>query len=162
MATPIGILSKLYYNTGTYGSPTWTEVTAIGDLAINPVWEEADISTRGSRVRSMKKTIMAIEITGTLKKVPGNSVYADFVDALMSDDLVDILVLDGASTANDTRGYRMDVQVFSGNDDQSLAGGGFLELTLKPNQDTNPVKAVLVTGGSPTFATPGAAGGTYA
>lgn len=162
MSTPIGILSKLYYNTGTYGSPTWTEVTLIGDLAVNPVWEEADISTRGSRVRSMKKTIMALEITGTLLKDPGNAVYTAFVNALMSDTLLDILVLDGANNANDTRGYRLDVQVFQGNDDQALTGGGFLDLVLKPNQDTNPVKAVLVAAGAPTYATPGAAGSTYA
>jgi len=162
MATPIGILSKLYYNSGTYGSPTWVEVTLVGDLAVNPQWDEADISTRGSRVKSMKKTMMGIEITGRLKKVPGNTAYAKFVDGLMSDSLIDVLVLDGANDSNDVRGYRMDVQVFQGNDDQSLSAGGFLDIVLKPNQDTNPVKAVLVATGAPTYATPGAAGATYA
>lgn len=162
MSTPIGILSKLYYNTGTYGSPIWTEVSIVGDVAVNPTWDEADISTRASRVKSMKKTMLGIEITARLKKVPSSTVYAAFVNALMSDGLLDILVLDGPNNTDGVRGYRMDVQVFGGNDDQSLNAGGFLDIVMKPNQDTNPVKAALVDSSALTYATPGASGATYA
>ncbi len=162
MSTPLGVNSKLYYNSATYGTPTWVEVSLIADLAVNPQWDERDVSSRGSRVKSMKKTMLGIEVTGTLKKKPGDTVYGKFVDALMSDDTLDVLVLDGPRDQNNVRGYRFDAQVHQGNDDQSLAGGGFLDIVLKPLQDTNPAKAVLVTGGAPTYATPGADGDTYA
>jgi hypothetical protein len=163
MGTPIGILSKLYYRSGgTYNSPTWAEVAIAGDVSVSPQWDEADISSRGSRVKSMKKSMLGLEMSVKLKKVPGNSVYGAFVDALMSDGVLDVLVLDGDKATNDVRGWRYDAQVFQGNDDQSLNGGGFLDLVLKPMDDTNPTKAVLVTAGALTFATPGASGGTYA
>ena len=162
MPTPIGILSKLYYRSGgTYGSPTFTEVTIVGDVSVSPQWDEANISSRASRVKSMKKSMLGLEFSVMLKKVPGNTVYGAFVDALMSDNVLDVLVLDGARDANDARGWRCDVQVFQGNDDQSLSGGGFLDLVLKPNDETNPAKAVLVSGGALTYAIPGAAGATY-
>lgn len=162
MATPLGITSKLYYNSATYGSPTWVEVTLIADLAVNPQWERHNVSSRGSRVISNKKTMLGLEITGTLKKKPGDTTYGKFVDALMSDDVLDVLVLDGARDVNNVRGWRFDAQVTQGNDDQSLTGGGYLDIVLSPLDDTNPTKAVLVTGGALTYATPGAEGDTYA
>ena len=162
MSTPLGVNSKLYYNSGTYGSPTWVEVSLIADLAVNPQWDEHDVSTRGSRVKSMKKTMLGIEVSGRLKKKPGDTTYAKFVDGIVSDDTLDVLVLDGARDANNARGWRFDAQIHQGNDDQSLSGGGFLDIVLKPLTDVNPARAVLVTGGALTYATPGPDGETYA
>lgn len=163
MGTPLGINSKAYYrSTGTYGSPTFTEVTIISDLAVNVQWDEADASARSSRVKSTAKTMLGLEFTGRLKVVPGNAVYTAFINALMSDDVLDVLILNGAKDVNDVRGYRCDVQVFQGNEDQAMANALFLDIVMKPNDYTNPVKAVLVASGAPTYAIPGADGDTYA
>lgn len=47
MATPIlSEDAKLYYNTGSYGSPTWTLICNVKDLTLSLESAEVDVSTR--------------------------------------------------------------------------------------------------------------------
>lgn len=50
MAAPsapiIGFNGKLYYNAGTYGSPTWTEITNVGDVTMTDEAEQSAIGIR--------------------------------------------------------------------------------------------------------------------
>jgi hypothetical protein len=48
MGVRLGLEAKLYRNTGTSGSPTWTEMTNVKDLTLNLEASEADVTTRGN------------------------------------------------------------------------------------------------------------------
>ena len=48
MAKKIGLEAKLYRNTGTYESPSWSEMTNVRDLTLNVEKGEADVTTRGA------------------------------------------------------------------------------------------------------------------
>lgn len=159
----IGLNAKAYRNSGSYGSPTWLEMTLISDLSVNPSWEEADASARESRIKQTVKTLMALEISGKMKKKLGDDNYDALMNAMLSDDTLDLLILDGDRETEDVRGWRADFQVFSANEDQSMTNVLFEEFTLKPSITENPPKAVLVnSGGSLTFSIPGTDGGTFA
>lgn len=44
----LGMEAKLYRNSGTYASPTWTEIQNVKDLTLNLEAGEADVTTRGN------------------------------------------------------------------------------------------------------------------
>ena len=45
-APVMGFNGKAYYNTGTYGSPTWTLINNIGDLKVTNEAAEAEVDIR--------------------------------------------------------------------------------------------------------------------
>lgn len=147
----LGIKCVLYRNTATYGSPTWNAIACVKDLTVNPAWDEADGSTRASRVKLSAKTLMGLEISGTVKADYTDEDYAVLLDALNSDDVLDLMVLNGPSTENDVTGYRADFQVFSGSQDQASGAIVFDSIVLKPTVSANVPKQVVVATGAPTF-----------
>lgn len=149
----LGVTSKLYRNTNTYGSPTWTEVTCISDLAVNAAWDEADASSRASRVKQQSKTMMGLEITGKAKVSDTDAGFLAIWAALHSDTPLDCLVLNGAKDSNGVRGYRCEFNVFSGNEDQAMANTPYLDFTLKPAASDNFAAYVVVSAGAPVLTT---------
>lgn len=160
----LGIKCKLYYRSeGSYGSPTWSEISLIENLQVNPTWDEGQADDRSDRVHRVVKTMLGLEITGNLKKKPGNAAYEAVMNALVSDEALDILVMDGDINTVDNRGWRFDAQVFSANEDQGLGVGAVMEaISIKPTDSDNTCKAVLVgPGPALTYATPGGASASF-
>lgn len=159
----IGLNAKAYRNTGSYGAPTWSEMTLISDMSVNPSWEEADASARESRIKQTVKTLMMLDISGKMKKKPSDANYTALMNAMLSDDVLDLLIMDGDKDTEGNRGWRADFQVFSTNEDQAMGNVLFEEFTLKPSITGNPPKAVLVAAGPTlTYSIPGTDGGTFA
>lgn len=160
----IGLNAKLYWRSaGSYASPTWTEATLISDLTVNPTWDEADASARESRIKQTVKTLLALEINGRLKTKPLDATWEAFMNAMLSDGTLDLLVLTGDKAVEGNRGWRADFQVFSGSQDQSMANALYEDLVLKPSVETNAVLAVKVAaGGVLTYSVPGENGGVFA
>lgn len=160
----LGINAVIYWRSaGSYGSPTWTAVDIISDLAVNPSWDEADASSRESRIKKSVKTVLGLEFSGRMKKKPDNAAYEAFMNAMLSDDALDVLVLDDDKDTVGARGWRCDVQVFSANEDQGMSTALYEDIVLKPTCSDNAAKAVLVGAGPAlTYSTPGTAGGTFA
>lgn len=160
----LGILAKLYRNTGSYGSPVWSECTLISDAQVSPAWDEGSADARESRIKQVRKTMMGLEVTGKMKKKIDDTNYEAFMNALLSDAVLDILVLDASKDTVGARGWRFDAQVFSGTEDQAMnVGAMYVDLALKPSLDTNnPVAVKVAAGPTLTFSTPGASGGTFA
>ena len=64
---------------------------------------------------------------------------------------LDVMVLDGASTVDGSRGYRFDVKVFKFEEDQGNEQVLFRDFELAPCLSANPVKKAIVTSGAPVF-----------
>lgn len=158
----IGLNAKVYRNTNTYEAPTWSECTLFSDVSVNPAWEEADASARESRIKQTVKTLLGLDITGKMKKKPANANYDAFMDAFLSDDTLDLLILDGDRTENGVRGWRADFQIFSANEDQSMTNVLFEEFKLMPSITEHLPLAVKVAGGELTYSEPGEDGGDFA
>lgn len=152
MSAKTGIKSVLYYNTGeSYGSPTWTAISCVSDLQLGSNWNAAEGATRASRVVLNAKTQLVLELTGKVRASDTDTVYADLVSAALTDEVLDIMVLDGPKDANGTRGYRFDAHVFGASQDQGLGVVVFTDITIKPAIGDNAPKSVLVTTGAPVF-----------
>jgi hypothetical protein len=158
----LGIQAGLYVNTNTYDSPTWLEVLLISDLTVNANWQEGESSTRAARVQTFEQTIMAMELTGRVRKETTNTAYLALRTAHGTASVVDFLVLDAKNTVFNGDGYRFHGRVFNFGEDQSLGNVVFKEFSAKPcvyiDGDGNqvPPKTAFNVAGTLTYGTIGA------
>ncbi len=152
MAKKIGILARAYRNTGSYNSPAWTAMNGFSDLSVNPAWDKADASTRESRVKGGLKTMVDIAITGKYRVSNTDGNYLALFGAANDDTVLDLLILNGPLDQEGVRGYRMDAQVYSANEDQGLGVALYDEFSFSPYIFDNPPKlAVVGSGGAITY-----------
>ncbi len=154
MSTPnalLGILAKFYLNSASFGSPTWGAVSLIGDLKVPAKWDVQEVLTRASRLKLKVKTMLDVDITGTLKTDLTDANYTTLYAAMLNDDIVDVMCLTGANTATGVRGWRFEAQVVNLSQDQGPGAVIFDEFGLIPAPTANPPKSVLVTGGAAVF-----------
>lgn len=145
----LGIISELWLNSGSYGSPAWdVEADLISDASVNGTWNEGDATVRRSLVNASEPTTLALEITGSIRVDPTDEAYQMFRDAFLSKGILDILALDGGKTDNTTEGYRFDGKVFGWNENQGKDNVLFREFTIKPCASDNTPKYVQVIGGT--------------
>src|SRR4051794_30816368 len=116
--TLLGILSKLYYNTASYATPTWSPIDLVGDLQIPAKWDVAEALVRRSRVKFKAKTALDLGITGKLLASVDDAAYLAVLAAMLDDSVMDVLALNGANTANGCKGWRFDAQVVNNTEDQ--------------------------------------------
>ncbi|HYH63269.1 MAG TPA: hypothetical protein VD866_01080 [Urbifossiella sp.] len=154
MSTPnalLGILAKVYLNGASFGSPTWTAVSLIGDLKVPAKWDINEVLTRASRLKLKVKTMLDVDITGTLKTDLTDAAYTALYAAMLSDDVVDVMCLTGANTVNGVRGWRFEAQVVNMSQDQGPGAVIFDEFGLIPTPTANPPKSVAVASGAAVF-----------
>lgn len=148
----LGIKCATYRNTGTWAAPVWSEVTCIENWTVNPNWGSAEIKSRATRMVLNAKTLMGLTVSGrVLASDSGDANYTAIMAALMNDDTLDVMVLNGNSTANGVTGYRFEAQVFGGSEDQGPDVVVYDEIELKPAFTANKPQSVTVTAGAPVF-----------
>lgn len=160
----LGINAKLYWRSnGAYESPGWTENQLISDFTQDVKWGESEANARESRIEQALKAMLGLNWSGKMKKKPLDPTYEAFMNAILSDDILDLLILDGAKDVEGNRGWRVDSQIFDGTEDQGLKNTLYVGIVFKPILLLHPPLAVRVnSGGALTYSTPGVAGGTFA
>jgi hypothetical protein len=158
---PRGIDAKCYRNTGTYASPTWTEITKLRDFQVNYGVGDQEIGTREDGVETFGHTRPKYDITGSYREpAPGvtDAVYTALADAHAAATPIELLILDngGSPTTNGSVGHRGFFGVFGWSINQSLDEHEFREFSLKPTPSTTAgektLRRVKVTGEALTYA----------
>lgn len=148
-----GIKCKLYVNTGTYASPTWTAVATVSDAVSNAQWGEADASARDTPVKQFDISQMDLSVSGKAR-VPDavDTAFDALAAAFLDGSAKDILVLNGASTENGATGYRYHAKVFNWSEDQAMGNVVYKDFLLKPTPSSEGLpKSCTVTSGAPVF-----------
>jgi hypothetical protein len=144
----IGLNAKLYRNTGSFGSPTWVEVTNIQDLDLADSMDEADASTRGSGgMAESEPTLRTIEASWNMKNNADTHMIA-FRTAYATRALVDLQILDGPIATVGSHGIRGRFKFHEFGKPQPLRDGQFVNLRAKPAaDDTNgpPTEVTIAT-----------------
>lgn len=159
MATPdalTGIESGLFVRTGgNFASPTWTELTDVGDCTLNASWNKASVEVRSSPAMMGVKTTIDCSVSFKMLARPtgGSAAYNTVIAALATRDVVDVMVLNGSNTTNGARGFRYEGQVFSGTEDQGPQAVIQPDMMISPTVTNNVPQSVLVTAGAPVFTT---------
>lgn len=147
----LGVNAKAYRNTGSYGSPTRTEISSIRDLMEDVKFAEAEANSRATIVDLTVATVLGLSWTGDVKN-DGSSNWTALYLAFLTRAAVDMWFLNGPDTTNGVTGYRAMVQVFDMSASQGRGETIYNKFLFKPTEDDNLPKRVLVTGGVPTYA----------
>lgn len=90
----IGLNCKLYINTGSRGSPTWTAVKTARDLKSNDTRKKGDSSSRESGFASATIGQREVAISGELLYKPAETGYAALKTAYEAGTIADIFLCD--------------------------------------------------------------------
>lgn len=155
MSAKIGLNCKMYRNTATWGAPTWVEVPLVGPLQVGANWAEATGQTRETWVERAARTFLQLNPTGQFRVVDADTTYIAFDDAFHDPDTVlDLMILNGASTENGVTGYRAEWEVMQWAEDQGPGNVLFKDFGLKPgfpSDTTHKPQRVEVSAGAPVF-----------
>lgn len=142
MAKTVGLNCELSYNTGTFGSPTWSAIGNARDVTLSLEAGEADASTRGSD--GWRETIQALKDGSIEFELAADSTDAAFTaikSAFFDGTSIDVLALDGPQSTTGSQGLRMIAAVSAFSRSEPLEDTVTVSVTLKPtpNDDTTPV-----------------------
>jgi len=130
---PTGLECKLYYNTSTHASPSWTEITKAINVSFSSSKSEADQSSRVSEFKMQKGTLIDLEITVTYRKKQGTDTVFDALQAAyFAGTIYEYAMLDGAESESGVQGIRAFCEIMSMGNTQDLEGSEEVEFTLKP------------------------------
>lgn len=146
-----GIDCVLYLNTGSYDTPTWVEADCIRDFKQSLSWNKGAAGTRKSRVNKSVKTTLDLSWSGSFEN-DGSAAAGVLKAAILSDDVLDLLILDGPNDENGREGFRVDCQVFKADTDQGREALLYPEIDIEPTVSGHEPKAVVVSGGVPVYA----------
>lgn len=148
----LGIDAKCYHNTGTFATPVWTEITFLGDFKIDYKWSRATFENRGQRLNRGKKTLSELSVTAKVKSHLTNAPYlALWAAAISPTAVIDLLILNAASTVNGARGFRGDFDVTNFGDDQGPGTMLANDLTFEVADSDNQFSSVVVVTGAPVY-----------
>lgn len=145
-----GIKGGVYRNTGTYGSPTWTEITLVKDNSGQIVWDFHEAGARQTNVKLYAKGRVDIPHTLVVRADDADAGYGALADAAVSQTaVVDLLIIDGKITTEGARGVRGEWLVNISKDEQ-IDGVIYPSFEIKPTWSANGYPKSVVMGASST------------
>lgn len=134
--------AKLYYNTGSYASPTWTLICNVKDLTLNMSNDETDTTTRcGGGTREYIAGLTDISITFNMLYDPADTPWEAIRAAFMTKASLEFLCLDGLVATAGSEGLRATMVVTSFNITQTLGDTIMTDVTLRPTPNANAAPA---------------------
>ena len=138
MSEVLGMNAKLYRNTGTYGTPTWNEITNVRDVTLNMDTEEADVSTRANA--GWGAVSVAIKNAALEFEMVWDTADDDFTaikDAYFNGTNIDLAAMDGDITVSGKQGLRAVFTVTGFSRQEPLKDALKVSVTLKPAYSAN-------------------------
>lgn len=144
MTKKIGLDCNLYYNSGTYGSPSWAAVDAVRESSLEIVKGEADATSRGGNGwREILGTLKDATLNVTFVKDSSDTNYVALETAFRNGTKIEIAVADGEDGSG-TNWFTAKWDIMSWNESQPLEDAITVEATFRPTPDADL---------SPTFGT---------
>lgn len=126
----VGRECKLYLNTGSFGTPTWTEVDRAIDVSWNAASERGNVSSRFSKWKMEKKALIGLEVTFGYRYRQGvTDTVFDLLRALALDVTNDELAIADGAIATVANEYLRGTFCFDANLNQPLTDGVSVEFT---------------------------------
>lgn len=128
-----GYAEKFYYNAGSYGSPTWTEITTASKLKLNLTFDEQVVSNRaGGGFKLTEPTLLVVEYAWEQIWDPQDAPLMAFLTAFLDRGAIELLALDAAYTTTGAQGPRATCKIFGFPIDQSEDTASIVQLNAKP------------------------------
>ncbi len=141
MAAPtapiLGFQGKAYYNTGTYGSPTWVNFQNVGDIKCTFDAEEADIAIRSAN--GFKLTVAGLIASSwewSSVYDPADTAQVAFLAAFDARTGVEMLFLDQALATAGSSGVRVWSMITKCPRQEELGKAMMIDFGVKPTYRT--------------------------
>jgi hypothetical protein len=103
---------KLYLNTGSYGSPTWAEIKACGDIGFDPQPANVEVEERGIGTGHLHGEQDPL-ITFQLKEDTGDANVETLIAATFSGVMVELAVSRGPIATTGNKYFRLEAVLFA-------------------------------------------------
>lgn len=113
MSVNAGVSCKLYYNSGTHGSPTWVAVDDAKDVMVNLGMGKAEVKRRGNGWVQTLPTLKTAPITFGMVREVANTPHNTLRDAYLNKTVMDFAVADGAIATTGTQYFRADYYLYA-------------------------------------------------
>ena len=133
--------AKLYYNTGTYASPTWSEISNVKDLTLNLDKDETDVTTRASGgFKEFVDGLIDAGIEWGMLWDDNDTPFAAIRTAFFDKTAVEFLVLDGDVATSGNEGLRVTCMIKSFTRNETLGEALMIDVEARPvkNDDAAP------------------------
>lgn len=142
MAIKFGIDGKVYYNTGSFASPTWALMPNVRDLTINLSGEKADVTTRGNAGwKAEKRVLKTASIEFEMIWDTEDDGCAALAAAYFANSSMEFLILDGPVGTAGSEGLRATMDVSEFGRSEQLTDAMKVPVTLTPTYVTDPAQA---------------------
>lgn len=144
-----GIDAGAYRNTGTYGSPTWTEMTLVRDVQQAMPWDMGDASSRASRAKLYEKTQIDLAPQITMRADDADAAYvAMYAAAFSPTTKLDLMILDGDIATEGAMGLRAQWNINFTSQGQAAGDIVYTNFDCKPAWTSDGVPKIVIMGAS--------------
>jgi predicted secreted protein len=138
MSTRLGMDAKLYRNSGSFGSPIWTEVTNVKDLTLNLEKGEADVTTRANGGwRATVGTLKDASIDFQMVWDTADAAFSAIQQAFFGNTNIEFAIMDGVMTDPTSEGLRATFDIFNFTRNEALEEAIMVDVTIKPTYTAN-------------------------
>jgi len=132
----LGMDAKLYYNSGTYATPSWEEITVTRDVTVNNTRAEADVTTRGNDGwRAIRGTLKDMDVSFQMLQAPDDPAYSYMNLAYLDGTIVDLAVADGDIAQTGTHYWRLQSSITQFSETQPLEEAVTVDVTARPTEN---------------------------
>lgn len=137
MALKVSYLSKLYRNTGSYGSPVWNEIPACKDIKYTYEDTQHEVTSKiGEGNKQFVATLRDLTVEFSMQYDPANDDYIALEDAAWNRTAIMFAVMDGPITTPGSRGIRITAGIFNFGNNAPMDGTLVVEgIQLKNHGD---------------------------
>ncbi len=141
-AIVLGFNCHAYYNAGTYGSPTWTEILPIRDMTLPQTDDDVDASSReGEGSKEVEPGMRDNSIEFDMVYNQADAAFAALQAGYNARSAVEFLVLDGPNSTAGSQGLRATMKLNKFTRKEELTGAVMTEVKATPAKNANAAPA---------------------
>ena len=138
MGFKLGMEARLYRNTGTYETPTWTEIDNVKDVTLNLETGEADVTTRANNGwRATAATMKDGSVEFEMVWDTADAGFTAIQEAYFDNTSLEFAVMDGDIATSGTQGLRATMAVTNFSRNEPLEEAITVSVTIKPTYADN-------------------------
>ena len=138
MSNKVGLSCKLYENTGTWATPTWSEITITKDVTQSSEVGTADVSSRGSGgFRATLPTLQDLTLEFSMPWDESDARFEAVRAAHFAKTTIELAAMSGDITTSGEEGLRADWYVTQMTRVETLEEGVMVNFSAKPDPSTN-------------------------
>ena len=135
---------KLYYNAGTYGSPSWTLISNVADLELTDEFLEAAVSRRADTFDAVEPSLRKFEASWGMISDLTDTAFAALKTNFGARTLTEFAFADGAIATTGTVYFRIECKIFKFARKEPLSGPVTYDVVVKRCYSSNAPSIVTV------------------